>query len=226
MSQEVMIAGALFSDVPSIRVPDSQGNFHPFTDVSDTTAAAADVATGKYFYAADGTRTAGTSSGGGGASNMVQGTFTTGSTRNTTQTVTLGYTGSGYPVALVVYVKDGMFNSHGDTVWYNSKNQYDVGAYYMTKSQADVAPSYRTGMGDSNGVAVAIHKNSTTSNVSYTSVQSVNAYAYGAQKPSSGHGCCAIHSSIEFEVYVGNLASNKIGFAPDTEYSYIVVYSE
>lgn len=66
MSQEVMIAGALFADVPSIRVPDSQGNFHPFTDVSDTTAAAADVATGKYFYAADGTRTAGTSSGGGG----------------------------------------------------------------------------------------------------------------------------------------------------------------
>lgn len=66
MSQEVMIAGALFSDVPSIRVPDSNGNFHPFTDVSDTTAAAADVATGKYFYAADGTRTAGTSSGGGG----------------------------------------------------------------------------------------------------------------------------------------------------------------
>jgi hypothetical protein len=66
MSQEVMIAGALFSDVPSIQVPDSQGNFHPFTDVSDTTAAAADVATGKYFYAADGTRTEGTSSGGGG----------------------------------------------------------------------------------------------------------------------------------------------------------------
>ena len=35
-------------------------------DISDTTAVAADVAQGKYFYTADGTKTAGTSTGGGG----------------------------------------------------------------------------------------------------------------------------------------------------------------
>lgn len=64
MSQEVVIAGALFSDVPSISVPDHNGVYHGFTDVSDTTAAASDVASGKYFYASDGTKTEGTASGG------------------------------------------------------------------------------------------------------------------------------------------------------------------
>lgn len=64
MSQEVKIAGALFSNVPSIQVPDSNNVYHSFVDTSDTTAAAADVASGKYFYTSAGVRTAGTSSGG------------------------------------------------------------------------------------------------------------------------------------------------------------------
>lgn len=60
MAQEVLIAGALFSNVPSIRVPDSNDTYHPFVDPSVTTATASDVATGKVFIAADGTQTTGT----------------------------------------------------------------------------------------------------------------------------------------------------------------------
>ena len=69
MAQQVVIAGALFNDVPSISVPDSNSVWHPFVDPSVTTAAASDVASGKQFIAADGTLTTGTASGGGGTSN-------------------------------------------------------------------------------------------------------------------------------------------------------------
>ena len=47
-------------------------NGQTLIDLTDTTAEAADVSAGKYFYTKDGVRTAGTNSGGGGTSKNVQ----------------------------------------------------------------------------------------------------------------------------------------------------------
>ena len=66
MAQNITLLGASYSDVPAVQLPKTGGGTATFTDVTDTTAAAADVATGKYFYTAAGTRTQGTNSGGGG----------------------------------------------------------------------------------------------------------------------------------------------------------------
>lgn len=63
MAQEIMVAGAIYEGVPSVRLPDSNGVFHPFTDTSDTTAVAADVAQGKTFHLADGSAATGTAAG-------------------------------------------------------------------------------------------------------------------------------------------------------------------
>ena len=65
MAQNVTIAGASYSDVPSVNIPKTGGGTASFFDVSGVTAVAADVASGKYFMTAEGVLTAGTGSGGG-----------------------------------------------------------------------------------------------------------------------------------------------------------------
>ena len=66
MAQNITLLGASYADVPSVTLPKTGGGTASFTDVSDTTATAADVISGKYFYTAAGVRTEGTGSGGGG----------------------------------------------------------------------------------------------------------------------------------------------------------------
>lgn len=97
MAQNITLWGASYSAVPSVTLPKTGGGTASFTDVSDTTAAAADVASGKYFYTAAGVLTQGTASGGG-SSDVVMGTLTVASNVNTststkiTDTTTIGFT--------------------------------------------------------------------------------------------------------------------------------------
>ena len=65
-TRNISLMGATYSNVPGVTLPVSGGGTATFYEVSDTTAAAADVASGKYFYTSAGVRTQGTGSGGGG----------------------------------------------------------------------------------------------------------------------------------------------------------------
>ena len=87
MSKNVKIANTTYNAVPSINIPLATGSGNAsFFDVSDTTATAADVSTGKYFYTSAGVRTQGTNSGGGGSSKNAQSAQST--TRATSSTYT------------------------------------------------------------------------------------------------------------------------------------------
>ena len=59
MAQNISLLGASYPDVPAVNLPKTGGGTAKFTDVTDTTASASDVASGKYFYTASGVKTQG-----------------------------------------------------------------------------------------------------------------------------------------------------------------------
>ena len=124
MAQNITLLGASYSAVPAVTLPKTGGGTATFTDVTDTTAAASDVASGKYFYTDAGVRTQGTSSGGGGGSGLTllstyafgsfSGSATSATNTNKSMTVT-GY--NDYDVLIVdVSVNSTTNGRHTSTV--------------------------------------------------------------------------------------------------------------
>lgn len=75
MAQNITLMGASYSDVPAVVLPKTGGGTASFTDVTDTTATAADVAQGKQFYTAGGVLTTGTGASG---TATIDGNYTSG----------------------------------------------------------------------------------------------------------------------------------------------------
>lgn len=158
---------------------------------------------------------------GGGASNLVQGTFTTHNSAGA-QSISIPYTGSGYPIMVVVVVNGGAYNS-AISGWYNSMQRYAVGQYTMTKAVMTSAPTYGTSGTQNQGVTTAIYKNSTSSSTSYTRTSAMNTNAYSSSNASNSAALCVrMMSAKSMSVYVN---TSSYGLLPNTEYAYYIVYS-
>ena len=222
MAQNITIMGASYSDVPAVQLPKTGGGTARFDDASITTATASDVASGKVFLASDGTITTGTASGGGGESNYVHGEFNTGSTAGAVITINIPYSGSGYPIAAMVYVKGGVYNS-SNTDWYTAVKQYAVGEWVMTKAIQGTAPTYATSGNTNEGVTVGIYKSSSSSANSYSRNSTMNTNSYTSSDATrSPLTCVRFKSATRMSVYV---ASTSYGLMADLDYEYHIIYS-
>ena len=167
---------------------------------------------------------------GGGATNIVQGTFTT-ANANGTGSVSLSYSGNGYPIALLIYVDGGAYNdsSQGNTTWYNSVNRYDCGFYSMVKSRTTSSPTYATSGADNYGTVTIIYKNSTSTATQYTRTSTMTANTFTSSSTNaSASTLCAVFkgNGKSLSYYIGNRGSSSIGLARNTKFAYIVIYSE
>lgn len=164
---------------------------------------------------------------GGGSNNVVQGSFTTGSTRATTGTVNINYNGNGYPVACIIFINGGAYNS--ETEYYSSVNRYDVGFYSMAKAVTDSTPTYvaSSSLTQNQATVTIIYKNSTSSATSYTRTSSMSAITFNSSNATTTYNCIRFkNNATTMTYYIGNKGSSTIGFAPSTTYHYIVIYSE
>ena len=155
---------------------------------------------------------------GGGASNFVTGTFTTGSSAGHTE-ITIPYSGSGYPVMCVVVVDGGAYVS--GTTWYTSSQRYAIGQWTMTKSNMSTVPTYGTSGGANQGVTTWIYKNTSSTSYSRSSAMTSNVFS-SSNASNTGPLCVRFTGNKTLSYYVN---TSSYGLHPNITYRYYIVYS-
>ncbi len=169
MAQNITLMGASYSDVPAVELPKTGGGTALFADPSGVTAAASDVASGKYFLDADGNLVAGTASGGGGSSSWTKVAETSYQVSTTATTASTHATWS---------------TGHSE-LWTNSK-----WVYVRIRDTAGKRAGYFYGC--DNFFLVPFSGTSTTQGVRlYERYTSDGTYAFNAGSTTSGYGVYA-----------------------------------
>lgn len=162
-------------------------------------------------------------SGGGGASNVVTGTFK-GTTTGTAMDVTLNYTGSGYPVAVMIYPTEGPYNSTTGS-FYSLVQRYALQSYVCIKQSTNTTPTYpnsSTSDDENKSVYLCRYKASSSSATTY---QTTGGDIYNYRDTNSSDSTSRyvmLRSKTKMSVFIANTSR---GFAANIEYKYWVLYS-
>lgn len=154
---------------------------------------------------------------------LVTGTFNFSPSAESAQTVTLDYSGNGYPIACAIVLDDGVLSAtYTDTI-----ARYSIAQYFMTKTYISQTPTYTTS-GDANlGAVATVYKSSTSTaaTLTRTSNASINTFS-SSDAAKSTTTCVRFKSSTSMSVYAGPTSgTSRYGFFNGLTYRYWVIYS-
>ena len=155
-------------------------------------------------------------------SKLVTGTFT-GSTTGAAMSVTIPYTGSGYPVAIWIYPSYGTYKSGTDM--YSLVQKSVVVAYSACKCNTGATPTYLSSDSalESNKMTYFTRYKNSTSDAAALSASSGETNTMTSVGASASSGACVrINSATQISVFI---AGTSYGFKKDIEYTYQIVYS-
>jgi hypothetical protein len=159
----------------------------------------------------------------GGASNVVTGTFKS-ATVGASVDVDIDYSGTGYPIAMLIFVAEGADNTNG-TFYQTTLRGANI-FYVIVKNATDVSPTYSGAGATDMANYFSKYKNSATDNTAiYTNGGSTNIYN-NANAATNNDRIVRLRSNKKFAVFMcaANGSANG-GFAPNVDYRYVIVYS-
>jgi len=143
-------------------------------------------------------------------------------TESGANSITIPYTGSGYPIACFIYPSNGS-NKSGDDFASLVQNKVEA-MYSMIKLDVSTPPTYNDRTASTNKASVASLYKSSNSDPTTMGASGSGSYAtYRSDAAGDAwDSLVKFNSNTSMSVYI---ASTSYGFAKDIEYSYLVIYS-
>lgn len=158
---------------------------------------------------------------------VITGTFTGAtSEKGTAKSITVPYSGTGYPIWILIYPTTGAYKSGTDI--YASTQTKAIILFAGAKCDVSLAPDYTESTIQNKMFAIASYKNSSTNNTTVSSGYNSNVTAYFGYA-ASGTGASAVvrfyNSATNLSVYIAPDGGAEYGFLAGTEYTYVIQYS-
>lgn len=151
---------------------------------------------------------------------VVTGTFTPNSTdAGTAVSITIPYTGSGYPIEVMIDVDGGV---DGNTAYAELIDQYSMARIFASKKYQGDAPTY-TGSGTTNAFRYQyLYKLSNTTANSYSGSNTNASITSTSSTSASSTKCIKMSSATSMSIFV---KSSSYGFSAGITYRYLILYS-